>query len=90
MRKVVVFVSSSQAGLVREAIGEAGRGRLGNYSETVCTAQGAPHGARAIDEERIEFACDDATYRSILTAIDGVSPVFAPTVDSWSLETMER
>jgi hypothetical protein len=88
MRKVVVFVSSSQADLVREAIAGAGEGRLGNYTETLCAARYVPGLPRALDEERIEFACDDETYASILSAIDHVSPVYAPTVDSWSLETI--
>ncbi len=85
MKKVVVFVSSSQADMVREAIGVAGQGRIGNYSETIQAAAAAAAPGRAIDEERIEFACDDETYISIISAIDGVAPVFGPTVDSWSL-----
>ncbi len=86
MKKVVVFVTSGQAEHVRGAIHRAGCGLLGNYSATLYSAQ-TSGALRAIDEERIEFSCDDDTYHSIVEAIEAVSPIYAPTVDSWSMET---
>jgi hypothetical protein len=87
MKKVVVFVSAPEAERVHQVIATSGAGRLGNFSTTVSHAFAAPTGTtlHAIDEERIEFSCDDETYASILNAIDNVSPF--TSVDSWSLET---
>lgn len=88
MRKVVVFVSAPDAGPVRDAIELSGAGRLGNLSSTI--RQGSYSGSmRSIDEERIEFACDDATYADILNAIDVVSPRYA-AVDSWNSDLLSR
>lgn len=88
MKKVVVFVTASQANSVREAIGRVGQGRLGNYAESTHTSL-AGFGQRAIDEERIEFACDDATFAAVVSAIDDTAPLFTPTIDSWNMEVLE-
>lgn len=89
MRKVVVFVGVSDAGRVRNAIALSGGERLGNYSETVFSSpllrtHNAP---RVIDEEKIEFACDDETYRAIVSAINHTIPATGAVVDSWSIES---
>jgi hypothetical protein len=90
MKKVVVFVSAPEAGGVREAIAQSGAGRIGNYSETVNHVHTGYSGApRVVDEERIEFACDDATFVDIMSAIDGLSPHSA-AVDSWNLDHFVR
>lgn len=88
MKKVVVFVSSPEAGRVRQAIAITGGNRLGNYSESVAHAFASAHNSlRVVDEEKFEFACDDDTYAAVLAAIDGIAPRHSATVDSWSMET---
>ncbi len=90
MKKVVVFVSAPEAQNVRNAITVTGAGKLGNYSSSVDHVHTGYTGAmRVIDEERIEFACDDATFADILTAIDDVSPRYA-AVESWNLDHFSR
>ncbi len=90
MKKVVVFVSAPEAGEVREAIALSGAGRLGNYSSTVNHVHtGFGDSMRAIDEERIEFACDDDTFATIIDAINGIAPRYA-AVESWNMDAFAR
>ena len=90
MKKVVVFVTARDAGQVSAAILRAGGDRLGNYSESLSTAltQGFET-LRALDEKKIEFACDDDTYAEVVEAIWAITPKYATTVDSWALETLQ-
>ncbi len=89
MKKVVVFVSAPDASVMRTVIVESGKGRLGNYSSTVShTHTGFSGAMRLVDEERIEFACDDDTFADIVSAIDSISP--NTSVDSWNLDTYSR
>ena len=86
MKKVVVFAPVVDVERVREAIGSVGAGKIGNYMESLLhTLTGSVGRLRAMDEEKIEFACDDETYRRILAAIGVAAPLSA--VDSWNLET---
>lgn len=87
MKKVVVYVTESEARSVREAIAGFGQSRIGNYTES--TFRGGTGSARTMSEERIEFACDDATFAQVLAAIDTAAPLYGPTVDSWNLEMLE-
>ena len=88
MRKVVVFVSSTEADKVCDVIARTGGSRIGNYSESIARAPIQGYGAlQALDEKKIEFACDDDTYAAVVAAIDTMQPQNSATVDSWSLET---
>ena len=90
MRKVVVFVSERDAADISAVIARTGGGRLGNYTESIAQASALGYGSlRAIDEKRIEFACDDDTYAAVLEAIGTVAAGYPATVDSWSLETID-
>ena len=90
MKKVVVFVSAPDAGEVRDAIAQSGGGRIGNYTATVNHVHTGYSGAlKVVDEERIEFACDDATFADIVTAINGLKNSYA-AVDSWNLDSYVR
>lgn len=91
MRKVVVFVGAPEAERVRDVIALSGGERLGNYSKTVYSsahlyAQNVP---RVIDEEKIEFACDDDTFMAIVSAINCAVPATGAVVDSWSIESYQ-
>ena len=88
MRKVVVFVSSPEADQVCDVIARTGGARIGNYSESIAHAPVQGYGSlRALDEKKIEFACDDDTYAAVVAAIGTMEPRNSATVDSWSLET---
>ncbi len=88
MRKVVVFIGSRDADIVRDAIAGRSAGLLANYSESVSRAMVGEYGSlRALDERRIEFVCDDDTYHSIVEAIKTAVPPYAASIDSWSMET---
>ncbi len=89
MKKVVVFVSAPEASEVRNAIAQSGAGRLGNFSSSVNHVHsGYTSSLKVIDEERIEFACDDSTFADIVTAIGGISPY--ASVDSWNLDSIAQ
>jgi hypothetical protein len=83
MKQVVVFVTAAEATRVRNVIGLVGEGRLGNYRESTLTSTATAN--RALDEQRIEFACDDETFTHVLDAIDEIAPGVS-TVDSWNAE----
>ncbi len=90
MRKVIVFVATRDADRVCDAIARTAGGKLGNYSESVSRALSQGFGTlQALDEKRIEFACDDDTYTAVVEAIYDTVPRYATTVDSWALETLE-
>ena len=71
--KIVTYVPVTHAGVVREAIGKAGGGKLGSYSFCSFSSKGIGRflpnaGAsptigkvgqlEAVEEERIEFVCE--------------------------------
>ena len=99
--KIVVFVPESHADTVRESIGNAGAGKIGNY--TFCTfsskgigrfkpEQGA-HPAigevgklESVQEERIEFVCDRDIANDVIAAIKKVHPYEEVALDIYPLE----
>jgi hypothetical protein len=100
--KIVVFVPLSHADAVRVAIGEAGGGKLGNYSHCSFSVRGIGRfrpepGARPaigqvgqfeqVDEERIEITCDSDRVRAVIAAIIKVHPYEEPALDLWALES---
>ncbi len=87
MKKVIVFVSSPEARRVRDTIAVTAGNKLGNYSESVAHAFAGHDSLRVMDEEKIEFACDDDTYAAVVAAIESMVPRHSATVDSWSMET---
>ena len=100
--KIVVFVPVTHAQGVREAIGQAGGGRLGHYSDCTFSVRGigrfrpgqGAHPAigrvgqlEQVEEERIEFMCDSAQVSEIIAAIVRVHPYEEPAIDLWPLES---
>lgn len=100
-RKIVVYVPLRHADAVREAIGSAGGGKIGNYSfcsfSSVGTGRFLPgKGANpaigkvgkleTVEEERIEFTCRTELVRDVITAIKGVHPYEEPVIDVWPIE----
>jgi len=99
--KIVVFVPESHADIVREAIGKAGAGKIGNYTFCSFSAKGVgrfkpENGAQpfigeigkleSVAEERIEFICDRNFAKDVIAAIKKVHPYEEVLADVYSLE----
>jgi hypothetical protein len=99
--KVVVFVPVAHAERIREVIGRAGGGKLGNYSYCSFSTRGIGRflpeaGARPaigsvgqleqVEEERIEITCDSAVVRNVIAAIVEAHPYEESALDVWPLE----
>ncbi|PWB38339.1 MAG: hypothetical protein C3F02_04500 [Parcubacteria group bacterium] len=99
--KIVVFVPESHTDIVREAIGKAGAGKIGNYTHCSFSSKGIgrfepEHGAHpaigevgrleSVYEERIEFVCDRNLIKDVLTAIKKVHPYEEVALDIYPLE----
>ncbi|MFA6416272.1 MAG: hypothetical protein WCW56_02165 [Candidatus Paceibacterota bacterium] len=101
--KIVVFVPESHTDIVREAMGQAGAGVIGNYS--FCTfstkgigrfkpEQGAnPHIGEVgkfeeVAEERIETICSREKMLAVIKAIKEVHPYDEVALDVYPLENI--
>lgn len=86
---------------VREAIGQAGGGKLGNYSSCSFSTRGLgrfkpeaganPHigsvgQLEAVEEERIEVSIEDSLLKSVISAIKEVHPYEEVALDVYNLE----
>lgn len=100
-KKIVVYVPLSHADAVRAAIGEAGGGKLGNYSFCSFSTRGmgrfqpgegaAPHIGSAgkreqVEEERIEVTCDPDVVGKVIAAIKAAHPYEEIPLDVYALE----
>ncbi len=100
MYKVVVYVPLTHADELRQLIGDTGGGSIGNYSHCSFSSRGTGRflpreGAtpaigevgkpEEVDEERIEFLCDDAHIKGVLNAIRKTHPYESPAIDVWQL-----
>ncbi len=101
--KVCVTVPRTHANTVREAIGNAGGGKIGNYSfcsfSSVGTGRFKPeNGAHPaigeigaleeVEEERIEFVCEPALIEKVVAAIRLVHPYDEPAIDAFLVEIL--
>ena len=99
--KIVVFVPVSHADVVREAMGEAGAGKIGNY--TFCSFSSRGTGRfkpgkgsypvigqvgklEAVEEERIETICSRENLKAMVDAIRKVHPYEEVAFDIYPLE----
>ena len=102
--KIVVFVPESHAEKVREAMANAGAGKIGNYSYCTFTSKGVGRfkpllGAKptigevgrleAVEEERIETVCAEENLNAVLSAIKDAHPYEEPAIDVYLLEVIE-
>lgn len=98
--KIVVFVPEEHADTVRQALGEAGAGKIGEYSFCSYSIKGVgrfvpgdkanPHigsanKMQAVDEERIEVACEKEQAPKILAVIKQVHPYEEVVIDIYSM-----
>ena len=101
--KLIVTVPLTHADIVRDAIGKAGAGKLGNYSFCSFSSKGTgrfkpeagatPHIGQIaqleeVEEERIEVTCDREILQEVITAIKSVHPYEEIAIDVYSLEKM--
>ncbi len=102
--KIVVTSPSSHSNLVRQAIGDAGGGVIGNYSHCTFTLKGVGRykpltGANPfigkvgefeeVEEDRIEVTCQKDKVRQIIAAIKKVHPYEEVALDIYPLLTEE-
>jgi len=103
--KIVVYVPEADGEAVRQALGEAGAGRIGNYAHCSFTVTGigrflpvagaSPAIGRVgrlelVAEERIETVCAEDRLRDVLEAIRRVHPFEEPVIDVYPLEAIGR
>ncbi|TSC51818.1 MAG: hypothetical protein LiPW41_765 [Parcubacteria group bacterium LiPW_41] len=99
--KIVVFVPESHTNIVRETIGKAGAGKIGNYTYCSFSSKGigrfkpeeGAHPAigevgkpESVQEERIEFVCDRSLVKDVIAAIKKVHPYEEVALDIYPLE----
>ncbi|MDA1060777.1 MAG: hypothetical protein O3B47_03215 [bacterium] len=98
--KIAVYVPSSHANSIREALAEAGAGHIGNYDYCSFTVKGVgryrcgegtkpfkgePGQIEEIDEERVETICPEEGIDKVLAAVKKVHPYEEPAVDIYPL-----
>ena len=99
--KIVVFVPETHTDIVREAMGKAGAGKIGNYSYCTFSTKGigrfkpedgaTPHIGEIgkfeeVVEERIETVCPKENLQEVIKAIKEVHPYDEVAMDVYPLE----
>lgn len=102
--KLVVYVPESHGDRLRDAIGNAGAGKIGKYTSCTFTSKGVgrfmpQEGSdptigevgklEAVEEERIETVCSEADLKAVLAAIKEVHPYEEPATDVYPIEVVE-
>lgn len=98
--KVIVTVPENEADNLREAIGNAGGGKVGNYTHCSFSVKGIGrfkpvHGANPsigqvgrleeVAEERIEVTCDGESIKAVIAAIRKAHSYEEPAIDVYEL-----
>ncbi len=98
--KIVVFVPLTHTDKVREAVGKAGGGVIGNYDHCSFSSKGIgrfrpndkanPHIGKAnkleeVKEERIEFVCKRDKAKLVITAIKNAHPYEEVALDIYQI-----
>lgn len=102
--KVVVTVPEDEADALRNAIGDAGGGKVGNYIHCSFSVKGVGRflpveGANPsvgevgnpeqVVEERIEITCDQESLKAVVDAIRETHSYEEPAIDVYKLEELE-
>ncbi len=102
--KIVVYVPEADAHKLREAMGNAGAGMIGNYSHCTFTVKGIgrfkpnekanPTIGQAgkleeVAEDRIETVCEEDKLKEVLKAIKDTHPYEEPATDVYPIEIFE-
>lgn len=101
--KIVVFVPETHTNIVREAMGKAGAGKIGNYSHCTFSSKGVgrfkpeqganPHIGEVgkfeeVVEEKIETVCPREKLEGVIAAIKEVHPYDEIALDVYPLENI--
>lgn len=101
--KLVVFAPLTHADVVRSAIGNAGGGKIGNYSHCSFSTRGIgrfkpeqgaqPHIGEVgkyeeVEEERIEVTVDGSVLKEVVAAMKAVHPYDEVAYDLYPLESV--
>ena len=101
--KIVVYVPESDADKLREAMGNAGAGKVGNYSHCSFSIKGVGRfkpleGANPtigeigileeVQEERIETVCTEDNLQEVLRVIKEAHPYEEPSTQVYLLENV--
>lgn len=101
--KIVVYVPEKNADSVRDAIGNAGGGKIGNYTFCSFSSKGIGRflpgdGATpaigevgkldSVEEERIEVTCSRDWATEVIAAIKSVHPYEEVALDVYPLEQL--
>lgn len=101
--KIVVFVPETHTDVVRQAMGNAGAGVIGNYSYCTFSSKGIgrfrpesganPHigelgKCEEVIEERIETVCPREKLEEVIKAIKKVHPYDEVALDVYPLENI--
>lgn len=101
--KIVVYVPEDHADTLREAMGVAGAGKIGNYTHCTFTLKGTGRfkpekGAsptvgevgklEEVSEDRIETVCEEDKLQNVLKAIRAIHPYEEPATDVYPIEIM--
>jgi hypothetical protein len=99
--KIVVFVPETHSDIVLEAMGNAGAGKIGNYSHCSFSSKGFGRflpeaGANPtigevgkfeiVPEERVEITCDRKILEEVIEAMKKVHPYEEVAYDIYPLE----
>lgn len=99
--KIVVYVPEGHAEKLREAMGSAGAGKIGNYTHCTFTLKGIgrfkpEEGAsptigkvgelEEVSEDRIETVCSGENLQTVLKAIRDNHPYEEPATDVYPIE----
>lgn len=99
--KLVITVPESHADVVRDAMGSAGAGKIGNYSYCSFSSKGIgrfkpEEGAHpnigeigkleSVREERIETICERNKVAEVIEAVKKVHPYEEVSFDIWPVE----
>lgn len=98
--KIIVFVPKAHAGAVRQAIGDAGAGKIGNYSHCSYSVDGIGRykplkGAypaigevgkfEEVEEERIECVCERSKAKEVIETMKKAHPYEEVAFDIYPL-----
>lgn len=98
--KIIVHVEETNADTVRQAIGDAGGGKVGNYSHCTFTHKGTGRflpldGANptvgevgkpeAVAEDSIEVVCEKDVVKEVISAIKNAHSYEEPAIEVYAL-----
>lgn len=101
LHALVVYVPASHTREVLDAIGDAGAGRLGNYSHCSFVTPGTgrftpqegarpflgrPGAPETVAEERIECVVDEQVLAAVVAALRAAHPYEEPAFMTWPVE----